>query len=497
MKKVDWKRKYEAEHARMLKERDKRRKAESKYEASQAEIKKERARRMRAERERTAFQIKFEGARRDARRLFKKVRELEKYLQIHDNPHTPPSQKKNGKKGKGKEKSKGKSKTKDKKFPDNEKAPSGRKPGGQKGHPGKTSKPKPTRFEEHTMSECPHCGSSHIHSIDQETRNITDLQPPPPPVTTRHTVHIYECSNCKAKDMMPETGLPSAGELGSRAIAEFGANYLDRLTHRMSAARMARMRLPVATGTVHNGLRRLGNNLAPQVAAILAVLINARVLHIDETSYRVNGETIWVWIFLDPVTGCTLYVLRDSRGRDVLDEILRGFRGTIVCDGWRPYRAWKIQRCWAHIIREAKYLTQMHPRSRAAQDILERLRRIYAIGCDARERRMSRARRVRLRATLLGHVTRILNDHHGNATAAPFLTKLEGAADDLFEFVLDPSVDPTNNAAERGLREVVIHRKLHTLRSTDSMDPMGNIFTCAVTWKNKGMDYVAELQKYA
>ena len=28
------------------------------------------------------------------------------------------------------------------------------------------------------------------------------------------------------------------------------------------------------------------------------------------------------------------------------------------------------------------------------------------------------------------------------------------------------------------------------------MIPFGNIFTCVVTWKNQGLDYRTELQKY-
>ena len=74
---------------------------------------------------------------------------------------------------------------------------------------------------------------------------------------------------------------------------------------------------------------------------------------------------------------------------------------------------------------------------------------------------------------------------------------MEGAADDLFEFMLDPSVDPTNNAAERGLREILIHRKIrNTMQAFGSMIPFGNIFTCVVTWKNQGLDYRTEIQKY-
>ena len=419
-------------------------------------------------------------------RLAGRVAELEKVLKIYDNPHTPPSRRAAG------------PKKKEAAAAEGSPSPPGRKQGAQEGHPGKTSRPKPDRFEEHRMRECSACGSRRIRATGRRIRDITEITPPPPPVTTRHTIHVYDCAGCGRGGMEPETGLPERGMLGPRASAEIVGNFLDRMPHRMNARRMARAGLPVSAGTVHNVLSRVGRNLEAHVASILAVLVAADVLHIDETSFRLNGRTVWVWIFLDPVTEAVLYVLRPSRGRDVLQEVLPGFKGVIVCDGWKPYRAWDVQRCWAHILREARYLVQAHPRSRAARDVLARLVRAYGSACDSAGTRMPRARRARARASLLGHLTRIVDDSRGSAVARRFLGKLGRAAPGLLEFVADPRIPPTNNAAERGLREIVIHRKIRgTLRSEAGMENIGNILTCAATWKNAGLDYVAEMQKYA
>lgn len=222
------------------------------------------------------------------------------------------------------------------------------------------------------------------------------------------------------------------------------------------------------------------------------------MLHIDETSFKLNGKTVWVWIFLDPLTGNALFVIRPSRGRDVLEEVLPEFDGVIVCDGWKTYSWWRRQRCWAHIPREVRYLLAAHPHSEAARAILEKLRKIYETGCDSAGRRMSKARRARVRAALLVQVRQLMGDYRENWVARKFIDKLEGAADELFEFVLDPRVPPTNNAAERGLREIVIHRKIRgTPRSEESMENFGNIFTRIATWKNRGLDYLAEMARYA
>ena len=156
-------------------------------------------------------------------------------------------------------------------------------------------------------------------------------------------------------------------------------------------------------------LSMVGRILEAPVAAILALPVSASVRHVDETSFRLNGRTIWVWIFLDPATEAVLYVLRLSKGRGVLREVLPGFRGVIVYNGRKPYRAWYVQRCWAHILRETRYLVQSRPRSRVARGMLERRVRAYGSACVSAGTRMPRARRAR--ASLLGHLTRIVADN--------------------------------------------------------------------------------------
>ena len=239
MSHTDWKR-------MCREEKTKRRKAEQLLAASEDRV-------GLAEAEAAAY-------RRDASRLARRVAELEKLLKIHDNPHTPPSRRAAGLE---------KKKDADAEAEGSPSRP-GRKQGAQEGHPGKTSRPKPDRFEEHKMRECSACGSRRIRATGARIRDITEITPPPPPVTTRHTIHVYECAGCGRGGMEPETGLPERGMLGPRASAEIVGNFLDRMPHRMNARRMARAGLPVSAGTVHNMPDGAGRNLEAPVAAILA-----------------------------------------------------------------------------------------------------------------------------------------------------------------------------------------------------------------------------------
>lgn len=107
--------------------------------------------------------------------------------------------------------------------------------------------------------------------------------------------------------MEPETELPRADMPGPRASAEIAGNFMDCMPHKMKARRMGRAGLVVSADTVQNVPAGMDRRLRAPAAAVSAVLVKARMLHVNETSFRLDGRTIWVWIFLDPETGrcCT------------------------------------------------------------------------------------------------------------------------------------------------------------------------------------------------
>ncbi len=53
-----------------------------------------------------------------------------------------------------------------------------------------------------------------------------------------------------------------------------------------------------------------------------------------------------------------------------------------------------------------------------------------------------------------------------------------------------------NNATERALRELVIHRKIRRAALSPA-EWFGSVFTCSMTWKNRGLDLASKLVQYA
>jgi Transposase IS66 family len=76
---------------------------------------------------------------------------------------------------------------------------------------------------------------------------------------------------------------------------------------------------------------RLAAKVKPQYDAIAAALRQAPVVHSDETSWWVAGPGWWLWVFATQLL--TFYVVAQSRGRELLNDILgKDFGGVLVSD---------------------------------------------------------------------------------------------------------------------------------------------------------------------
>ena len=125
---------------------------------------------------------------------------------------------------------------------------------------------------------------------------------------------------------------------------------------------------------------------------------------------------------------------------------------------------------------------------------LEALKKIYDDAKNTITARISYKRRKKIRHNLYRRVKRIIDIYSPLHNLKRFMGKLGRALPNLFKFVLDPAIPPTNNPAERALREIVVHRKIRGgIRSEKSMETLGNLFSCVMTCRNAGLNYLEEM----
>jgi transposase len=411
-----------------------------------------------------------EQLRRENELLKAKIRELEARLAKYENAHTPPSLRR------------GRNRKKDR----NNKGT----PGQKIGHKGITRPlATPDSQVEVTADRCLDCGAELGLPFRIESKIIEEIPEPQPVMVTEYKIAHYICPGCRKEVVSSDTNCPHEGRFGNNVIAQATLlRYEDRLPHRKIQSALNRMHgLVISPATIFDLTRRAAEAVQSDYGTILNKIRDAPILYVDETGIHVQGEKHWIWTFTTPSE--TFFVIRKSRGTKVLIEVLtRRFKGIIVCDGWKPYAKFtnRLQRCWAHLLRESKDLAEKFdgaiPLHKALTELYESLTK--ALENDPLPK-------VRMNLWNLARETLLhwIEKEYFVEKVQKFIGKISNGFDYWFTFIIYPGVEPTNNRAERALRPQVVLRKiLGTLRNDKGTSIHERIMTALATWGQRGLD---------
>jgi transposase len=410
--------------------------------------------------------------------LKRRIEELEARLAKYENAHTPPSQKRG----------------RDCKKEQNE---GGKGTPGQKiGHKGVTRPhAEPDKHVEVTADRCPDCGTELGDPIRTETKIIEEIPEPQPAIITEYKIAHYRCPCCQKEVAATDPGCPKEGIFGNNIIAQATLlKYDGRLPHRKIQEILKRLYgLNISPATILDLTRRAADAVQSQYDAILNRIRAAPILYVDETSIDVQGELNWIWTFTTPSE--TFFVIRKNRGMKVLMEVLtRKFSGIIVCDGWKPYARFTkcLQRCWAHLLRESKDLAEKIDEAVPLHEALKKLyEELNDVLKSAPPPEVRRELWLIARATLQQWITK----EYASEKVRKLIGKISNGFEYWFTFVIHPEVEPTNNRAERALREHVVLRKiLGTLRNSKGTSIHERIMTMLATWGQREFDNLQMLR---
>jgi transposase len=401
-----------------------------------------------------------------------KVIELESRLAQYENAHTPPSLRR----GRNRKK-------------DQDKSNKG-KPGQKIGHKGVTRPyAMPDRQVDVTMDRCPDCGTDLGAPFRIDSRIIEEIPDPQPIMVTEYKIGHYICPCCWKEVVASDPGCPHEGKFGNNVIAQATLlKYDGRMPHRITQEALMRLfGLKISPATILDLTRRAADAVRLEYDAILNKIRGAPIVYVDETSIRVQGERHWIWTFSTPSE--SFFVIRKSRGMKVLMEVLtRRFKGIIVCDGWKPYAMFtnRIQRCWAHILRESKDIAEKFGEAIPLHNALKELYEILTKALENDPPPEVRKTLWQLAREALRHWTLKV---YSIEKVRKFIGKINNGFDYWFTFIINPCVEPTNNRAERALRPHVVLRKiLGTLRNDKGTSIHERIMTTLATWGQKGLN---------
>jgi transposase len=416
------------------------------------------------------FREQNELLRRENELLKAKIRELEARLAQYENAHTPPSLRR------------GRNRKRDNDNKGN--------PGQKMGHKGVTRPcAKPDHEVEVKADRCPDCGAELGTPFRIESKVIEEIPEPQPIMVTEYKIAHYRCPCCLKEVVGKDANCPHEGKFGNNTIAQVTLlKYEDRLPHRKIRAALKRQHgLEISPATILDLTRRAADAVRSEYDAILNKIRDAPILYVDETGVHVQGEKHWIWTFTTPFE--TFIVIRKSRGTKVLIEVLtRRFKGIIVCDGWKPYVRFtkRLQRCWAHLLRESKELSEDFVEAIPLHNALKEL---YESLTNALQNDPPPEVRINLWHSARETLRYWIEKEYFEVKVKKFVRKIRNGFDYWFTFIINPGVEPTNNRAERALRPHVVLRKiLGTLRNNKGTSIHERIMTTLATWGQRGLD---------
>jgi transposase len=363
----------------------------------------------------------------------------------------------------------------------------------------------PDRIVVHAPALCGGCGAALAGGRLVGRRQVLDL----PPVRAEVVEHQARERRCRCCGWVGRGALPDLGaQAGPRrrigwSVAAWAATLRTKLRLPVRQLRWLLDRafgLRLSVGALSGLLDEVARAGRGAYDALLAEARASPVVHVDETGWREGGQNGYVWTVSTPTV--RLFHYTRSRAGAVAERLL-GEDGTaaVVSDFYGAYDRLerRQQRCWAHLLRDVRQALADHPGDRRLARWAAAVTKIYARAVAWAARATAAGVRPicreRVADRFAAALVAICRGQPAGAPQATLCQRIERSRSDLFTFVADPAVPPTNNAAERALRPLVVARKVSGgTRSKRGSRTRMVLQSLVATWDLRGRDPVAEFR---
>jgi transposase len=374
----------------------------------------------------------------------------------------------------------------------------GQQPGSM-GHGRSDRSALPVVAEVHDVSEvakhCPACGKAFLPFPGTEESSIIEVQ------VQAHIRRIQRQRYHKTCQCPQVTGIvtaPPAPRLIPKSplgVSVWTRVLLDkylygRPTHRF-CEELQYHGLPLAQGTLTEGLRRIAGLFEPLMPALHERQMGEKLFHGDETRWEVfaevEGKTGHRWyLWVTHSASVVFYRLAPGRGADVPTAHFAGLQRdlvdvVLVCDRYSAYKCFAkshegliLAYCWAHVRRDFLKAARSWPELEgwmwAWVDDIRALYRLNAARLEVWNPmvplQQQPAAFVEPHLNLKSHLSQMheryevhLQEPDLHRAKHKVLDSLRNHWDGLTVFVERPEVAMDNNTAERVLRNPVVGRK--------------------------------------
>jgi transposase len=358
--------------------------------------------------------------------------------------------------------------------------------GGQPGHPGITRHLLPEievdHIERHLPSERCSCGGSIQTTLRYQRHQVHEL-PPVKLEVTEHQLFYGNFTQCRKEHCAKLPQAIPTGMLGFRLLAFIAVLTSDYKLSKRDVTRlfMDLFKLSMSVATIKRAEETVSEAIKIPVDEAKEYVRNQAIVNCDETSHAECGKRKWTWVAIAGTVA--VFLIAATRSAAAAKELLGvSFKGILGSDRFSAY-SWIAaifrQVCWAHLKRDFKKISERTGKSKKiGLQLLACTQQMFHYWHKVRDGTMTREKFKETMKPICRKVESLLN-----AGAKVRNLKTKGTCLEilkvkkaLWRFIETVGLEPTNNIAERVLRQVVIWRKI-----------------CFGTWSKDGSIYLSRV----
>ena len=379
-------------------------------------------------------------------------------------------------------------------------APSENKSGAQVGHVGhrRAQRARIDAVVRVALSHCPDCDTKLRRTDSHDTRIVEDI-PVRETVITKYEIERQWCTSCNTEVAgVPKNTLPGFS-IGLNALTHilFLKYRLRTPLARIVEELRVTHALSLSEGGVQSILHAFRSQFIKEYGAILKEIRDAPVKHADETSWRIDGENCWAWLFT--TQKAAYYTIEETRGKGVPEEVLGPAPdGLLVRDDYAGYSALPMPQhsCWSHLLRVSHDHAEKETASSEMKELHAELVTLFEALKIENEKPFVLTKRIPIHAAFLGKIRAIISRTYSAQDALAVHTRIQNQDGNLVEALLHESAPLTNNHAERMIRPLVVTRRISGGSRSDRGAATHAVnMTIMQTLSLKGIDFVEGIRR--
>jgi transposase len=356
---------------------------------------------------------------------------------------------------------------------------------------------------------CPHCQGARIR-IGADVSERLDYHPAA--LFVRQVVRpTYACRACErvgddpqvVRPALPPEPIPRGTAAAGLLAHLIVSKYVDHLPLYRQESMLGRLGWEVTRSTLCDQILACGGVLAPLYRLMCERVLVSAALHADDTPIALLAprRTSHAWVYVgDAANPYTVFDLSVGRSRDAPAAFLKDYQGFVHADGYAGYNpvyeagATHVG-CWMHARRYFFDARLTDPER--AHEALARIRALYAVERDARERELTGSALAAYRQRHAGPVLAAFADWLADQRPRVLPKSLIGQAvtyatnqwPTLGVYLTDGRLTIDNGPAEQAIRPLAVGRKnwLH-LGGDGALRPTAVLPSVTASVRRHGLD---------